>query len=262
MGARRVWRGWVGWGLLLARMAGMAAGQSVEMRQVPSLLPGALPTVSVATLRIPEKAWMHFERAQDAMQANRTEQFDRETAKALEISPNFAEVYLLRAIHEVNGHQVEAAIADVERAQRAEPGAAWAGVILAGAYNSEHRWAEAVMTLENLHGAEVDTWQARYERTRAAIGSRDVEGALRWSEQAMAMAPANFAEVHLLRANALSLARRWPAAINEMETYLDAEPPQPRREAVLAMLEHARLLAQRDKVQGNKVPAAEAIASR
>jgi len=225
-------------------------------------LPGALPTVSVATLRIPEKAWMHFERAQDAMQANRTEQFDRETAKALEISPNFAEVYLLRAIHEVNGHQVEAAIADVERAQRAEPGAAWAGVILAGAYNSEHRWAEAVMTLENLHGAEVDTWQARYERTRAAIGSRDVEGALRWSEQAMAMAPANFAEVHLLRANALSLARRWPAAINEMETYLDAEPPQPRREAVLAMLEHARLLAQRDKVQGNKVPAAEAIASR
>jgi len=257
MGARRVWRGWLGWGLLLARMAGMAAGQSVEMRQVPSLLPGALPTVSVATLRIPEKAWVHFERAQDAMQANRTKDFERETAKALEVAPNFAAVYLLRAIHEVRGHQFDAAIADVEQAQRVEPGAAWSGVILAGAYNGEHRWADAVMTLENLHGAEADTWQARYERTRAAIGSRDVEGALRWSEQAMAMAPANFAEVHLLRANALSLARRWPAAINEMETYLDAEPPQPLREEVLAMLEHARLLAQRDKVQGD-----EAIASQ
>jgi hypothetical protein len=130
-------------------------------------------------------------------------------------------------------------------------------VILAGAYNGEHRWAEAVMILENLHGAEADTWQARYERTRAAIGSRDVEGALRWSEQAMAMAPANFAEVHLLRANALSLARRWPAAISEMETYLDAEQPQAHREEVLAMLEHARLLAQAEKVSGN-----EAIASR
>jgi tetratricopeptide (TPR) repeat protein len=221
------------------------------------MLPGALPTVSVATLRTPEKAWTHFERAQEAMQANRTKDFERETSKALAVAPNFAAVYLLRAIHEVNGHQFEAAIADVEQAQRAEPGVAWAGVILAGAYNGEHRWAEAVMILENLHGAEADTWQARYERTRAAIGSRDVEGALHWSEQAMAMAPANFAEVHLLRANALSLARRWPAAIREMETYLDAGQSQKHREEVLAMLEHARLLA-----QAGMVPADESIASR
>jgi hypothetical protein len=104
----------------------------------------------------------------------------------------------------------------VEQAQRVEPGVAWAGVILAGAYNGAHRWADAVVVLENLQGAEADTWQARYERTRAAIGPRDVEGALHSSEQAVTMAPASFVEVHLLRAHALSLAgagrrrsRRW-----------------------------------------------------
>jgi tetratricopeptide (TPR) repeat protein len=250
MGTRRVWRGWLGWALLWAGLVGLAAGQSVEMRPVQHLLPGALPTVSVATLRMPEKAWTHFERARDAMQANRTEEFERETAKALEVAPNFAAVYLLRAIHEVSGHQFDTAIADVEQAQRAEPGVAWAGVILAGAYNGAHRWADAVVVLENLQGAEADTWQAGYERARAAIGRRDAEGALHWSEQAVAMAPANYAEVHLLRAHALSLAGRWPAAIAEMETYLATA--QPHRAEVLAMLEQARRL----------VPADDAFASR
>lgn len=265
MGARRVRRVWLSWGLLwagLAGTAGIAAGQSVAMGMVPRMLPGALPTVSVTTLRIPEKAWTHFERALEAMQAKRMEEYERETAKALAIAPAFAELYLLRAIHEVSEHQFDAAIADVEQARRAEPGVSWAGVILASAYNGEHRWADAVVILDNLHGAEADTWQARYERTRSAIGGRDVEGALHWSEQVVLMAPANFAEVHLLRANALSLARRWPAAITEMETYLDAEQPQPHRAEVQAMIEHARLLAQSDKGPGNNVPEEAAIASR
>lgn len=262
MGARRVWRVWLSWGLLWAGMAGIAAGQSVEMRLVPRTLPGALPTVSVTTLRIPEKAWTHFDRALEAMQAKRMREYERETAKALAIAPAFADVYLLRAIHEVSEHQFDAAIADVEQARRVEPGISWAGVILASAYNGEHRWADAVVILDNLHGAEADTWQARYERTRSAIGGRDVEEALHWSEQTVSMAPANFAEVHLLRADALSLARRWPAAITEMETYLDAEQAQPHRAEVLAMLEHARLLAQAEKVPGNNVPEEATIASR
>jgi tetratricopeptide (TPR) repeat protein len=146
----------------------------------------------------------------------------------------------------VSGRRFDAAIADVEQAQRAEPGVAWAGMILAGAYNRAHRWADAMVVLENLQGAEADTWQARYERARSAIGSRDMEGALHWSEQAVAMAPANYAEVHLLRAHALSLAERWPAAIAEMETYLATEQPQPHRAEVLAMLEQTRSLVRAD----------------
>jgi hypothetical protein len=250
MGAWRMRRGWLGWGagwaLLWGGLVGMAAGQSVEVQLVPGLLPGALPTISVASLRIPEKAWTHFDRARDAMQADQVEKFERETAKALEVAPNFAAVYLLRAIHAVSAHSFDEAIEDVLQAQRVEPGVAWAGVILAGAYNGEHRWADAVVVLENLQGAEADTWQARYERTRAAIGERAVEGALYWSALTLAIAPASCAEVHLLRANALSQARRWPAAIAEMETYLAMDSPQPHRTEVLALLERTRGLAQAD----------------
>jgi tetratricopeptide (TPR) repeat protein len=253
MGAWRVWRSGLSWlglgawcGLLWVGLVGVAAGQGVEMQPVEGLLPGALPTVSVASLRIPEKAWTHFDRAQEAMQANRTEEYERETAKALAIAPGFAEVYLLRAIHEVKEHRFEAAIEDVAQAQREEPGVGWAGVILAGAYNGAQRWADAALILERLQGAEADTWQARFERTRAALGRGDVAGALHWSEQAVSMAPASCPEVHLLRAHALSMARRWPAAIAEMEAYLAMDPPQARRKEVLALLESTRSLAEED----------------
>jgi tetratricopeptide (TPR) repeat protein len=233
------WMGAVGW-------MGAAMGQGIGMLQAQGLLPGALPTVSVASLRIPEKAWAHFDRAQDAMQANRAQEYERETAKALQIAPTFAEVYLLRAVQEVKAHRFDAAIGDVEQARRVEPGVVWAGVILAGAYSGEGRWADAVVVLENLHGAEADTWQARFERARAAIGQRDVEGALHWSAVALSIAPTSCAEVHLLRANALSLAQHWPAAIAEMEAYLAMDPPQAHRTEVLALLErtHGLVLAE------------------
>jgi tetratricopeptide (TPR) repeat protein len=226
-----IWLGAVG--------VGAAAGQGTERVAAPL---GMLPTVSVASLRIPEKAWTHYERAQDALQANHLEEYERETAKALQIAPKFAAVYLLRATHELRVHHCDVAIADVLAAQRIEPGAAWSGVLLASAYNGTRRFDDAAVILKNLVGAEADTWQAKYEWTRAAIGRGDVEGALHWSEMALDMAPEGCAEVHLLRANALNLAQRWPAAIAELQTYLDSGNPRHRAE-VLVLLERTRSLA-------------------
>ena len=59
-------------------------------------------------------------------------EYEQETAKALQIAPAFAEVYLLRAVQEVSAHRFDAAIEALEQAQRVEPGVAWAGMILAG----------------------------------------------------------------------------------------------------------------------------------
>jgi len=239
----RVLRGTVAAAWVLVWLAavgvGAVAGQRTEMAPVERLLPGALPTVSVASLRIPEKAWTHYEKAHDALQTNHLEEYDRETAKALQIAPAFAAVYLLRATHELSVHRFDVAIADVLAAQRIEPGTAWSGVLLASAYNGSRRFDDAAAILRNLAGAEADTWQAKYEWTRAAIGRGDVAAALRWSEMALDMAPEGCAEAHLLRANALNLAQRWPAAIAELEAYLDSGNPRHRAE-VLALLEGTR----------------------
>jgi tetratricopeptide (TPR) repeat protein len=205
------------------------------------ILPGStLPTVSLASLRIPERAQEHFANACDAYEARRYDEMDRETARALDLAPNYANVYLLRAERDNAEHHYEDAIAEVLEAQRLEPGVGWAGILLAGAYNGLHRWNDALAILDNLRGAEAETWQAHYERARVAIGLGDIAGGLHWSELALATAPPDIAEVHLVRANALDLAERWSAAAAEIETCLALDKSAAHRPGVLAMLADMR----------------------
>jgi tetratricopeptide (TPR) repeat protein len=239
--------------------AGLAGGQSRAARPSQRGPSGVPPTISVASLKIPESAWIHYEKAREAAQENRIDEYERETRKALYIAPAFAEVYVLRASYEMSMRRYDAAIADAVEARRIQPGVAWAGVILAGAYNGAHRYVDASVIAGNLHGSEADTWQAKYERARAAIGRGDVEGALRWSASAVATAPENCADVHLLRANALSMTRRWPAAIVELETYLDLDKGPQHRAEVLVLLERTRGLA-REQARAGRGP--EGPASR
>jgi len=201
---------------------------------------GSLPTVSVAALQIPDKAHDHLAKAIAALKANRLAEYERETAKALEIAPKYADVYLLRATHEIGMHRYEQAIEQVAKAQEVEPHAVWAGILLAGAYNGEKRYHDALLILTNLRGAEADTWQAKYEMTRALIGQGDAEASLRWSEMTIAAAPEKCWDVHVLHANALQLMHRWQAAIDEFELYLTVDPQAPSRSAVLARVESLR----------------------
>ena len=152
-------------------------------------------TVSVASLRIPQKAWAHFERAKAAADRNRPAESERESAKALQIAPQFAEVYLLRASQQIRAHDFEGAVASAQSAQRAEPGVMWLNIVLAGAYNGLQRYGDALRALREARPDEADTWQAKYEAARAETGLGHVEEALRLSAEALNSAPEKFADV-------------------------------------------------------------------
>ena len=225
-------------GALALIMPGVACAQQTTGRFYAAS--GAGVTVSVATLRVPEKAWKHYAKAKEAAEHNRLDEADRETEKAIEIAPDFAQAYLLRADSLVQKHAFEAAIANVKEARRVEPDVTLAGVVLAGAYNGMHRYEEARLALGELHGSEKAAWQAAYEGARSAIGLSDVEGALRWSAVAMNSAPQGFIDVHLVRTNALILARRWNEAQEQLETYLQSPGRMEHRDDVLAALERVK----------------------
>lgn len=222
---------------------GFANGQQSPRATEPGANWTNTQTVSVATLRIPPKAWEHFVKANAAANAKRVDEFERETTKALAIEPAFAEIYVLRAHWKVLTGQYDAAVADIVQAQRIQPDMFWAGLILAQAYNGAHRFHDAMVVLNNLHGSQADTWQAKYEMARAAIGLRDIELSLRWTGLAMAAAPEDFAEVHLLRANALLVANRWNDSVRELETYLETAKEKNKREQVTKLLTWARAMA-------------------
>jgi tetratricopeptide (TPR) repeat protein len=200
---------------------------------------GRTTTVSVATLRVPPQAWRHFNKAKSAGERNRLEEFERETARALEIAPEFAAAHLLRADMLVRAKRFAEAVDEVAAARRSDPGVMWAAVIQAGAYNGLHRYWDALSALDTRPdargGIESESWQAMYERARAEIGLGNVESGLRWSAKALEAAPESFPDVHLVRANALLVAQRSNEAQTQMEMYLASRGTQAHRDEVVAM---------------------------
>jgi tetratricopeptide (TPR) repeat protein len=207
------------------------------------------PTVSVASLRIPQKAWAHFEKAKAAAERNRPAEAERESARALEIAPRFAEVYVFRATQQVRGHDFQAAIASAEAARQADPDATWASVVLAGAYNGMQRYDDALAALHAARPTEAETWQAKYEQARAEIGLRHVEEALRLSAEALDSAPETFADARLVRGNALLIAGRWGEAAAQMHLYLQSAAPQSHRAEVEQVLAQTEARMQRAQME-------------
>lgn len=197
-------------------------------------------TVSAADLRIPHKAWQHFEKARAASEAGRADVFEREADLALAAAPAFTQVYLLRAARQLDAGQFNAAVATIAAARQIRPEIPWSGIVLASALAELHRYNEAAAEMDRVRGPEADSWQAKFERAREAIARRDVAGALHWSELALAASPAGCIDAHLLRANALQIAGRLAEAIAQMEAYLASDRPLPQRAEVLQVLEHTR----------------------
>jgi tetratricopeptide (TPR) repeat protein len=218
-------------------------GQQQVGRQRPSLTGDLLsgsPTVTVAGLQVPAQAWRHFQRAKHAADHHRDAEFQRESARALEIAPRFASMYLFRATVEVGQRHYPAAVASVQAAIEVDPGAMWTAVVLAGAYNGMHRFNDALLVLKAKRGLEAESWQAMYERARAETGLGDADAAVLWSGKALAAAPQWFIDAHLVRANALLLDGRLDEATAQMDLYLHSKTPQPHRAEVVALLDAVR----------------------
>src|ERR1700731_1406564 len=116
------------------------------------------------------------------------------------------------------------------------PGIAFAATLLASSLNSMRRYDEAFLVLRDLRGDEAEAWQTIYERARAEIGMGNLHGSDLWSQRALAAAPPTFAEVHLIRGQALAIAARWEEARSELKLYLQSAADQDRRLNALAVL--------------------------
>jgi tetratricopeptide (TPR) repeat protein len=216
--------------------AGQAAGQVASGEGHTYTYRGPA-TISVATLRIPASAWRHFEKARSLAVKHRPVESEKESAKALAIAPTFAAAHILQASQQLALKDYTGAIASVDAARKSEPDAQWSGLILAGAYNSLHRYGDAMDVILGLDGSEAESWQARYEHARAAIGLGDVDEALKWSSEAYETAPHDFTDAILMRANALMLAKRWAEASDKLYAYLAKPGVQQHREDAQAALD-------------------------
>lgn len=221
-------------GFILTTSVTMSMAQGASDRfEVPLR---SLPIVSIGALRIPDKAWKHFDKAKLLAARDRATEAEVESRRAIRIAPQFASAYLLCASAQIAQHDFTSAITSLDAAVGIEPYIRWSGVLRASAYNGLNRYAEAQAVLGLLRVPESTSWQAAYEHARASIGMGDVPSSLRWSEEALIGAPSSFADARLLRANALLLARRWDDAHTQMVSYMEANRPAERRAEVLDAL--------------------------
>ncbi len=195
--------------------------------------------VSATTLRLPIAARKHFEKAREAARGNQPDIFEREATATLAIAPDFAEVYVVRAMLQVHNGLNEEAIRSIATARTLQPEIPLASIVVASALTHMARYDEAAADLDRFHFFN-ENWQWEFEKTRAELGRHNISGALHWSQLTEEDAPEGCPDSHLLRINALEMAGLKREAIPEMEAYLASGKRLPQQDAVQRLLEQDR----------------------
>ena len=184
---------------------------------------GGRNSVSVAQMKVPEKARKDLKKAREALQKQKIDEAQKYLAQALETYPNYAEALTLRGILKLDDKQYDGASQDLEAAIHCDPNYPLAYFALGATYNLLSRWDDATRALQRGLGLEPNSWQGHFELSKTLIAQRQYEAALGQLGKAEDE-NAKYAMIHLLKAHALLGLKNYPDAMAELETYLQREP--------------------------------------
>jgi len=204
-------------------------------------------SVSVAQYRVPAKARDEFNKAHEGLEKGKLEDANRHLAKALEIDPDYADALTLRAILELDKKQPEAAIADLDKAIKADANCALAYMVMGSALNMESKYDEAIHALERGETLAPNYWQAHFEIGKSYIGKGDYQAALTQLDRAQSMANAEYPPIYFLRARVLLAMKQYSEAMTALQAYLQKEPQGANSEKAREMLEQTQALVAKAK---------------
>jgi tetratricopeptide (TPR) repeat protein len=193
-------------------------------------LPGSAPpeaggrySVSVAQMRVPDKARKAYKKAQEAMEKDKIAEASQHVAKALEIHPKYAEALTLQGILKLENNSPEEALADLQRALEYDGNYPTAYLALGATYNALERYDEALRVLDRGVGLSPRAWQGYFEMGKAFLGKRNYEASIRQLIKAQDLDP-KYPLIHLVKAHALLGMKNYPDAMTELELYLQQNP--------------------------------------
>jgi len=198
--------------------------QQVTLHLSEAANTGTGATVSVAEMRIPDKARKEYEKAEQAFAKQKLDEARARCAKALALVPTYSRALTLSALFDLSDNKLEDAAQKAEQAIKSDVGYGMGYVVLASIYNSLKRYDDAARTLEHGIPLAANLWQAHFEMAKALLGKGDFQRALASADLALRSAPAEYAAVHLVRAHALLGLKSYPLAMAELERYIGADP--------------------------------------
>lgn len=200
---------------------------------------GSNSSVSVAQLKVPEKARNTFRKAQEAFAKSNYPEAQKQVDKALAIYPNFAEAVTLRGLllmHDKNFAESQKAF---ESAIEYDPNYSVAYLALGTLFNSMGQYDNATRPLERSVSMSPSSWQGYFEMARSYLGKGMYEKALQLANRAQTLAPSNFAAIHLLKAYAMLPQKLYKDAVQELHAFLSRGPNNPGAEQAQKLLAQA-----------------------
>ncbi|HXA83775.1 MAG TPA: tetratricopeptide repeat protein [Candidatus Dormibacteraeota bacterium] len=197
-------------------------------------------SISIAQYRVPAKAREAYRKAHEAVEKGKMDDGHKYLTKALELCPSYADALTLRGVLELNQRDPQAAIADLDKAIKADGNYAMAYMVMGSALNMESKFDEAIRSLQRGQSLAPNYWQGYFEMGKSYIGKADYPAALRQLERAESMAPADYPLISLLRAHALLAMKQFPEAMAALQAYLQKDPHGANSEQAHKMLEEAQ----------------------
>ena len=201
---------------------------------------GDRSTVSVADMKVPDKARDAFKKAQKAVQKQDAAEARKQLQRALEIYPNYAGALTLRGLLTLDDNKPAEALTDLEAAVEADNNYALGYIVLGAAYNLLSRFDDAMRVLDRGTSLSPASWQGYFEMAKASLAKHDLAGALKHVNRAADLAPKEYAPVHLIRANIYLAQKNYAEAMSELEGYLEKNPNSPQSEQARKALEQVR----------------------
>lgn len=196
-------------------------------------------SVSVAQMRVPERARNSFRKAQEAMRKEKTADAQKYVEEALHAYPKYADALTLRGILRLDEKNYEEASKDLEQAVQDDPNYPLAYVALGATYNLQSRWDDALRALTRGTSLNPAAWQAYFEMGKSLLAKRDYQAALQQFDKTQQLQP-QYTLVHLVKAHALLGLKNYTNAMTELEAYLEQAPKNSQSDEARATLDKVR----------------------
>lgn len=202
------------------------AGDAMVSLHLPGVQPsqsGDRFSVSVAQMKVPDKARKALKKAQDAMNNERLDEASKYVAEALELHPEYSEALTVRGILNLEANKLQEALADFHKALGFDNNYATAYLALGATYNALSQFDEALRALDRGLGLSPTSWQGYFEMGKAFLGKANYEASIRQLNKAENLHP-KYSLIHLVRAHAFLGMKNYSQAMGELEFYLEQNP--------------------------------------
>lgn len=204
-------------------VSGLDASVTLRMPHISDSSPTGESTISVAAMKVPDKAKKEFEKAREALVKNNVEESRKHLAKALGIYPQYSDALTLRGVTAMASNDLQSAAEDLNAAIQHDSNNALAYVAIGSLYNMSQRFDDALRALDRGIALNPSSWQAFFEMSKAELGKGDFEAALRKATKAEQLVGKVYDPIYLIKAHAMLGLKNYSAAIAEFEKYLSSE---------------------------------------